>query len=106
MPGHTNPKSEIGNTHSEARTFVVDIENEGIRLDAFLASQISSWSRARLQHLIADEEVLVNGKPSKSSYRLRAGDEIEVELVASPATNFTPEDLPLERAGEHRPGTL
>jgi 23S rRNA pseudouridine1911/1915/1917 synthase len=95
VPGHTNPKSEIRNSQSET-TLVVDSENDGIRLDAFLASQISSWSRARLQHLIADEEVLVNGKPSKSSYRLRAGDEIEVELVASPATNFTPEDLPLD----------
>jgi 23S rRNA pseudouridine1911/1915/1917 synthase len=94
VPGHTNPKSEIGIPQSA--TLLVDSENEGLRLDAFLASQISSWSRARLQHLIADEEVLVNGKPSKSSYRLRAGDEIEVELVASPATNFTPEDLPLD----------
>jgi 23S rRNA pseudouridine1911/1915/1917 synthase len=90
MPAHEPAVDSL------TRTLVVNSENEGIRLDAFLASQISSWSRARLQHLIADEEVLVNGKPSKSSYRLRAGDEIEVELVASPATNFTPEDLPLD----------
>ena len=96
MPGNTNPKPAIPDPQSGTRTLVVDSENEGIRLDAFLASQLSSWSRARLQHLIADEEVLVNGKPSKSSYRLHAGDEIEVELVASPATNFTPENLPLD----------
>ena len=81
---------------SLTRTLVVDHENEGVRLDAFLASQIEGWSRARLQHLIADEEVLVNGKPAKSSYKLNANDEIEVELVASPTTSFAPENIPLD----------
>ena len=41
------------------------------RLDAFLAAQIDGWSRARLQRLIEDEDVLVNGKPAKASYKLR-----------------------------------
>ncbi len=80
---------------SLTRTLIVDRENEGVRLDAFLASQIEGWSRARLQHLIADEEVLVNGKPVKSSYKLNANDEIEVELVASLTTSFAPENIPL-----------
>lgn len=81
---------------SLTRTFVVSSDEEGVRLDTFLASQIEGWSRARLQQLIADEEVLVNGKPSKASHKLRVKDEIEVELVASPAEAFEPEDLPLE----------
>jgi 23S rRNA pseudouridine1911/1915/1917 synthase len=49
-------------------------EHAGLRLDAFLASQIEGWSRARLQKLIENEDVLVNGKPSKPSYKLREGD--------------------------------
>lgn len=65
------------------------------RLDAFLAAQIDGWSRARLQRLIEDEEVLVNGKPAKASYKLRQGDEIEVELTPPPAASFTPENIPL-----------
>lgn len=81
---------------SLTRTLVVGPENAGVRLDTYLASQIEGWSRARLQHLIADEEVLVNGKPAKSSYKLNANDEIEVELVASPATTFAPENIPLD----------
>jgi 23S rRNA pseudouridine1911/1915/1917 synthase len=68
----------------------------GTRLDAFLADQIDGWSRARLQRLIEDEEVLVNGKPAKPSYKLRAADEIEVELTPPPAASFTPEDIPLD----------
>src|ERR1044071_9068014 len=71
-------------------------EHAGIRLDAFLASHIEGWSRARLQRLIENEDVLVNGKVAKPSYKLREADEVEVELVASPTDAFTPENIPLD----------
>ena len=71
-------------------------EHAGLRLDAFLASQIDGWSRARLQKLIENEDVLVNQKPSKPSYKLRDGDDIDVELTAAPATAFTPENIPID----------
>ncbi|HLM24929.1 MAG TPA: RluA family pseudouridine synthase [Pyrinomonadaceae bacterium] len=71
-------------------------EHAGIRLDAFLASQIEGWSRARLQRLIDSEDVLVNGTPSKASYKLREQDEVEVELIASPSESFSPENIPID----------
>ena len=71
-------------------------EQSGVRLDAFLASQIEGWSRARLQKLIENEDVLVNHKSSKPSYKLREGDEVEVELVAPPTTDFAPENIPID----------
>ena len=71
-------------------------EHAGIRLDAFLSSQIEGWSRARLQKLIENEDVLVNGKASKPAHTLREGDEVEVELTAPPTTDFTPENIPLD----------
>ena len=74
----------------------IDADSVGVRLDTFLASQFDGWSRARLQRLIENEDVLVNGKVSKPSYKLRINDEIEVELVAPPADVFTPEDIPIE----------
>jgi 23S rRNA pseudouridine1911/1915/1917 synthase len=46
--------------------------------------------------LIEDGDVLVNGRTSKSSYKLRAHDEIEVELTAPATADFVPENLPLE----------
>jgi 23S rRNA pseudouridine1911/1915/1917 synthase len=76
--------------------FKISSEQAGFRLDAFLASQIAGWSRARLQRLIEAEDVLVNGKPSKPSYKLREQDEIEVELVAPPTETFTPENIPID----------
>ncbi|HSD45540.1 MAG TPA: RluA family pseudouridine synthase [Pyrinomonadaceae bacterium] len=80
----------------EIRVFEIATHEVGLRLDAYLASQIESWSRARLQRLIESEDVLVNGKPSKPSYKLRENDEIEVELTASPAASFVPESIPIE----------
>jgi len=74
----------------------IDPEHAGLRLDAFLASRIDGWSRARLQKLIENEDVLVNGKPSKPSYKLRDGDDLEIELTATATVEFAPENIPIE----------
>lgn len=76
--------------------FKIGPEHAGLRLDAFLASQIEGWSRARLQKLIENEDVLVNEKPAKPSYKLREGDDVEIELTAAPTTAVVPENIPLE----------
>ena len=80
----------------------IDPEHAGLRLDAFLASQIDGWSRARLQKLIENEDVLVNGKPSKPSYKLRDGDDLEIELTATATVEFAPENIPIEVVYEDR----
>ncbi|MEO7539532.1 MAG: RluA family pseudouridine synthase [Pyrinomonadaceae bacterium] len=77
-------------------TFAASAENAGKRLDAFLAENISGWSRSRLQRLIEGEDVLVNEKAVKPSYRVRESDEIEVELTELPVAQFEPEDIPLD----------
>ncbi|HEY6120918.1 MAG TPA: S4 domain-containing protein, partial [Pyrinomonadaceae bacterium] len=64
----------------------------GKRLDAYLAAHIPDWSRVRLQRLIEGEDVLVNGRPVKSSYKLRNKDEVELDLVPAPAADFIPEN--------------
>src|SRR5207245_495887 len=83
------------NEHSSL-TFSVPEESAGERLDVFLAKQLDSWSRSRLQRLIDEEDVLVNGRAVKSSYKLRPNDRIEAELTALPPTQFVPEDVPLD----------
>lgn len=71
-------------------------EDIGKRLDVFLSEQIESWSRARLQKLIDDGDVSVNHKSAKSSYKLRGGEEIEVEFVEDLIEKFEPENIPLD----------
>jgi 23S rRNA pseudouridine1911/1915/1917 synthase len=85
-------------TEQEAPTlaFRVADEDAGQRLDAYLAAHIEGWSRARLQRLIEDGDALVGGRAAKSSYKLRAQDEIEVELTPPPSATFTPENIPVE----------
>lgn len=68
----------------------------GKRLDAFLAESIDGWTRSRLQRLIVDEDVLVNEKAGKSSYKLHEGDVVEVELIEVPVARFEPENIPLD----------
>jgi 23S rRNA pseudouridine1911/1915/1917 synthase len=77
-------------------SFTIEPQNEGERLDAYLASQIDEWSRARLQRLIENEDVLVNRKAAKPSYKLRVRDELEVELSVPGAVRFAPENIPID----------
>lgn len=79
-----------------ARVFRASESETGQRLDAYLAAQVEGWSRARLQRLIEEGDVLVNGRTAKPSYKLRETDEIEVELTAPPPSEFAPENIPLE----------
>jgi 23S rRNA pseudouridine1911/1915/1917 synthase len=80
---------------SDNVNFSVSEEDAGTRLDAYLATQIQGWSRARLQRLIEAQEVLVNGNVTKPSYKLQTKDEIELELAAPPVASFAPEEIPL-----------
>jgi 23S rRNA pseudouridine1911/1915/1917 synthase len=89
MPAAEIPEQETLELH-------VDDADVGGRLDAYLAERIDDWSRARIQRLIEDGDVLVNGRTIKSSYKLRAGDCLEVELTQPTRANFSPEPIPIE----------
>lgn len=91
-----NQAEHKAETDNETLTLKVDEPDAGVRLDAYLASQIEGWSRSRLQRLIDNEDVLVNGHAVKSSYRVSENDEVEVELAPPALANFTPENIPLD----------
>ena len=86
----------MGDGEQQTLTFRIGPADAAVRLDAYLASQIEGWSRARLQRLIENEDVTVNSQPVKPSYKLREHDEIEVELIAPASDVFTPENIPIE----------
>ena len=76
--------------------FQIEPEDAGKRFDAFLSEKIENWSRSRLQKLIDDGDATVNSNQVKSSYKLRAADEIEIELTELPVKSFEPENIALE----------
>jgi 23S rRNA pseudouridine1911/1915/1917 synthase len=81
--------------HNSHLSLKVTAEAAGERLDAFLAARVEGWSRARLQDLIEEAAVLVDGRTAKPAYKVRAGDCIEIELTLPPAEAFTPENIPV-----------
>lgn len=53
-----------------SRSFIIEKENNGARIDRFLADAAPELSRSRIQKLIKDAHITVNEKPVKSNYRL------------------------------------
>ena len=91
------------NETAASRTFDVPPESAGQRLDQFLAQFIAtalgteSVSRSRVQLLLDQGDVLVNGKHEKASYRLRGGEHIAITGEPHPAPlKAAPEDIPLD----------
>ena len=76
--------------------FEVKSRIDGKRVDAYLASRFTDYSRQVLQKVIDADGVRVNGRTVKASYRVRPGDLISIHLPELPETNPKPEDLPIE----------
>lgn len=92
-PDEVEPDDES----SEIRAHAVTLEQHGQRLDKLLTAIAPEFSRAHLQHLVADGRVQVDGKVSStSSAKVKAGMRVQVELV-KPAHElaFQPEPIPL-----------
>ena len=83
----------------EEKIFKIDVEkeNEGERIDSFLASKISERSRSFFQKLLDDGMVLVNGSVCDSKkYKVKALDIIEVEMPEAKEPDIIPEDISLD----------
>jgi 23S rRNA pseudouridine1911/1915/1917 synthase len=76
--------------------FEVKPRTDGTRIDAYLASRFSDYSRSVIQRIIEAEAVHVNGRPVKASYKVRAGDLVRLWLPELPDTTPVAEDIPIE----------
>jgi 23S rRNA pseudouridine1911/1915/1917 synthase len=68
----------------------------GRRLDLFLAERVPELSRTRIQELIREGHVRVDGRIAKVSHRIAAGETSEIDVLPRPALEALPEDLPLD----------
>lgn len=79
----------------EVRRHLVPKESRGDRLDAHLARAFADLSRARLQQLIQDGRLLVDGRAPKPSLRLKGGEVVELTVPPPAPARPLPQDLPL-----------
>ena len=80
-----------------ATTFTVTPDEDGRRLDAFLAARLQPMSRARVQGLIRDGRVRsAAGVIAEASRRVKGGDVVAIEVPEAAPARPAPEDAPLD----------
>ena len=67
----------------------------GTRLDQYLAAQLPEFSRARIQSLIKDGEITVNGKATKAKTPVERNMRIEVNIPEPEPAEAQPQDIPI-----------
>ncbi len=78
-----------------AVTAAVPSDSHLVRLDRFLVSILADQSRSRIQHVIHDGRVLVNGRVAKANQKVRAGQIVSLEIPDPVEPAPRPEPLPL-----------
>ena len=73
---------------------IIDEENKGLRLDKYLTSN-TEYTRSKIQKMIDNNKILVNGKSVKASYVLKEGDYIDIEEYEE-NIDIIPENIPLD----------
>lgn len=81
---------------AEVFTLEVAAENGGVRADKWLALQLPELSRSRIETLIADGAVTIDGKPISKSRKLKAGELITAEVPEPKALDVRPQNIPIE----------
>jgi len=81
----------------EQYRFVADAGQTLLRIDKFLVCRITKVSRNRIQDAADAGFVLVDGKPVKSSYKVKPLDVVSIMVTKPPVdTELVPEDIPLD----------
>ena len=71
-------------------------EEDYERLDSYLSKELDEISRTYIQRLIKDNRVHVNGVIKKSSYIVKEGDNIILDLPEPKKLELIPENIPLD----------
>ena len=78
------------------RILLVPPDAAGQRLDQFLTANLEDVSRSRVQLLVDQGDVRMDGAAPKASHKLRGGERIEITGEPHPAPlKAEPEDIPL-----------
>jgi 23S rRNA pseudouridine1911/1915/1917 synthase len=75
-------------------SFVADVS--GFRLDKFVGDRCPELSRTHAQKLIAAGFITVNGRSTKSSFKLTLNDRVDISIPPESPAPLSPENIPLK----------
>ncbi|MGI9254914.1 MAG: RluA family pseudouridine synthase [Thermomicrobiales bacterium] len=78
------------------------VEDKNERLDVFIASALTEYSRGFIQKLIEDGHVLVDGVQRKAKFKVTPGQIVALTIPPPEVEEFIPEAIPLEIVYEDR----
>ncbi|MCI8772683.1 MAG: RluA family pseudouridine synthase [Lachnospiraceae bacterium] len=76
-------------------TYKIDLEDEEERIDKWISNTLQTLSRSYIQKLIKENNVFVNGKAQKASYRIKADDVIRFQIPDASEPSIPAEEIPL-----------
>lgn len=82
------------NNFAELDQLIVELGGE--RIDKYLAAQLEDLSRSRIQTLLADGMIKVNGQAVKAKYKLEIGDSINICLPELKEVHIEAQNIPLD----------
>jgi 23S rRNA pseudouridine1911/1915/1917 synthase len=74
---------------------VVSADDEGARLDKYVADMVTGLSRTYARQLIEDAHILLNGRDARPSVPVRGDDIVTIRRPISRPTDLVAEDIPL-----------
>lgn len=75
---------------------IVQNNEKGVRLDSYITKKLNDLSRANIQRLIEDGNILVNSAKQKISYKVNSGDKIEITIPEPKKIDLKPQDIKVE----------
>lgn len=80
----------------EKKEYIIDASLVGIRLDKAISMKDSKLSRVAIQRMIDEENILVNDKKVKTSYKLSLNDKVTIIKEEPKEVEIKAEDIPLD----------
>ena len=77
---------------------ILIVDKSGIRLDKYLADNLTDFSRTQIQKYILNGNILVDGEPKPVSYKLQGGEQIDIHIDDEVISDerIIPQNIPLD----------
>lgn len=71
-------------------------ESAHLRIDKYLAEELSEYTRSFLQKILKEGGVLASGKPVKTNYKVKPGEPLTIVIPEVSVPDILPEPIPLD----------